>query len=150
MRYGLELDDDRAAALVASDIPREELLFALDRPTPMALNRLIEKYLVVGCHTFGHKTGFVYPRVKKLILEAFGEEVIREAKRKKEDEAAAREAADRPTVLGIVEAAFRSVIAEVGTKTSSAYKIRHLTRDRAVDNLASREDLTWNGLYVCV
>ena len=105
----------------------------------------------------------VYARVKKLILEAFGEEVIREckakreslkqraqaAKRKKEeDEAAAIEAADRPKVLGIVAAAFRSVIAEVGTKTSSAYTIRRLTRDRAVDNLASREDLTWNGLYV--
>jgi len=70
------------------------------------------------------------------------------AKRKKEEEAAAREAADRPKVLGIVVAAFRSVIAEVDAKTSSAAKIRNLTRDRAVDNLASRKDLTWNGLYV--
>jgi len=153
VRFGLELDDDRAAALVAQipRIPRDELLAALyGQTTPKALNSLIQKHRVVGCRTFGHGAGFAYPRVKKLILEAFGEEVIREAKRKKEDEAAAREAADRPTVLGIVEAAFRSVIAEVGTKTSSAYTIRHLTRDRAVDNLASREDLTWNGLYVCV
>ena len=163
VRHGLELDADRAAALMASDIPREELLFALDHLTPTALNSLIQKHHVVGCRTFGRVAGFAYPRVKKLILEAFGEEVIREfkakreslkqraqaaAKRKKEDEAAAIEAADRPKVLGIVAAAFRSVIAEVGTKTSSAYKIRHLTRDRAVDNLASREDLTWNGLYV--
>ena len=208
VRYDLELDDDRAAALVASDIPREELLFALIfRTTPSRLNRLIEKHLVVGCQTFGLHGNGAYPRVKKLILEAFGEEVIREvlerkkedeatkrtqaaakrkkdraaakrkkedeatkrtqaaAKRKKEDEAtkrtqaaakrkkeedeaAAREAADKPKVRAIVVAAFRSVIAEVDPIASSSTKIRCLTRDRAVDNLASREDLTWNGLYV--
>ena len=42
----------------------------------------------------------------------------------------------------------RSVIAEVDPIASSSTKIRRLTRDRAVENLASREDLTWNGLYV--
>ena len=100
-------------------------------------------------------TGFVYPRVKKLVLEAFGEEVIREvrehraaAKKKKEDEAAAIEAADRTKVLGIVAAAFLSVIAEVDTKASSATKIRNLTRDRALLNLRGREDLTWSGVSV--
>ena len=60
----------------------------------------------------------------------------------------AREAADKPKVRAIVVAAFRSVIAEVDPIASSSTKIRCLTRDRAVDNLASREDLTWNGLYV--
>jgi len=70
---------------------------------------------------------------------------------KERQEEAAREAADRPIVFEIITAAFRSVIAEGDTKTKSLLRranIRALTRDRAVENLRGREDLTWSGLFV--
>ena len=107
----------------------------------------MRRLITVGCD------GATYPRVKKLVLGEFGEEAIREFKAKQapeEDELLAREAADWPKVFGIVAAAFRSLVTEVGTDLSSASKtkIHHLTLDKAVTILASRKDLTWNGAWV--
>ena len=90
VRWDIPMDDARAAALVAQ-IPRDELLAALDGKSPSALNSLIKKYDVVGCHALYYyykelcsfKMSGVYPRVKKLVLEEFGEEVIQEFKAKR-------------------------------------------------------------------
>ena len=111
VRFGLELDNDRAAALVASDIPREDLLLALNYETAIPLNKLIKKHSVAGCKTFGawavSSGSKSYKRVGKLVLEALNEEDTRP-----ENAKVAREQSDERRAQALVNSIPRKELVE--------------------------------------